>query len=63
MDGEDHVGLRQVQLVVALVDEHAPLVEDGAHRPIHDVDGGVADPLPESLAHVATPLSRAGSGV
>ena len=41
------VGLLEVQLVVADVDEHAAAVQHGAHRPVEDVDAAVVEQIAE----------------
>ena len=41
VDVAHQVRLPEVELVVADVEEHAPPVEHGAHRPVHDVDAAV----------------------
>jgi hypothetical protein len=43
VDGGDQVGLAEVQLVVADVEEDAALVEHGAHRPVEDVGPAVGE--------------------
>jgi hypothetical protein len=57
VDLADQVGLGDVELVVAHVDEHAPPVEHGAHRTVHDVDASVGNPVREWSRHRAAPGS------
>ena len=50
VDVPHEVGLPEVQLVVADVEEHAAAVEHRAHRPVHHVDAAVGQQIAQRAA-------------